>query len=84
LKPSVIAAGHGRPIQGRTSAAALERFAAAFPVPPHGRYVAEAAETGENGVVQLPPAPFDPLPPIAAAVAAGAVLGHFAAGARRR
>lgn len=72
LRPNVIAAGHGLPMKG--AADQLQQLADHFPIPSHGRYVSEPARTDETGITYLPPAPFDPLPKIAAGVAAATVL----------
>jgi glyoxylase-like metal-dependent hydrolase (beta-lactamase superfamily II) len=71
LNPFVLAAGHGEPISGPRVADELARFAREFTPPEHGRYVAEAAQANEHGVVYEPPAPPDNLPKIAAGVVAG-------------
>lgn len=71
LNPFVIAAGHGDPIAGPRVADELARFAREFTPPEHGRYVPEAAQANEHGVVYEPPAPPDNLPKIAAGVVAG-------------
>ena len=47
------------------------RFAREFAPPEHGRYVAEAAQANEHGVIYEPPAPPDNLPKIAAGLVAG-------------
>ena len=77
LRPNVVGAGHGNPITGSDLAARLQEYARRFRPPRRGRYVREAAQTDENGVVALPPAPFDPVPFATAAglLAAGIVLG---------
>ena len=72
LRPNVIAAGHGAPMQG--AADQLQRLADHFPIPSHGRYVNEPACTDETGITYLPPPPFDPVPKIATGVAAATVL----------
>ncbi len=74
LKPSVIGCGHGNPMAGPQVAGQLSDFAANFPIPDHGRYIPEPAQTGEGGVRYVPPAPPDPLPNIAAAVGITLVL----------
>ena len=84
LRPYTIAAGHGVPMTGSGLASELVDFASHFPIPSHGRYVKEGAQTNENGVVSLPPAPFDPVPKIAAALSAAAVAGTIVAVAARR
>ncbi len=81
LRPQVIAAGHGKPMHG--AADQLRWFADHFPVPRRGRYVHTPAVTDETGIRSLPPAPFDPLPLVAAGVLA-AGLGVLAARSGRR
>jgi hypothetical protein len=71
LNPFVIAAGHGEPISGPRVADELARSAREFTPPQQGRYVVEAAQANEHGVVYEPPAPPDNLPKIAAGVVAG-------------
>ena len=77
LRPKVIGAGHGVPMTN--AATGLEKLAANFPVPEHGRYVTEPALFDENGITYLPPAPPDNLPKVAGGVAAAVALA--AAGA---
>ena len=74
LDPAVLACGHGAPMNGAEVAGALERFAANFRPPPHGRYVAEPARADERGVDWLPPAPADPFPFLVGAAGIGLVL----------
>jgi len=62
LEPAIIACGHGTPMTGSDTTQKMREFAQRFSIPSHGRYVDEAAQTNETGVVALPPAPFDPLP----------------------
>jgi hypothetical protein len=84
LEPRVLACGHGAPMSGADLPGKLRRFAGAFPRPRHGRYVPEPAISDpERGVVSLPPAPADPMPMLAAGLAAGALLGHFVSGRKR-
>jgi glyoxylase-like metal-dependent hydrolase (beta-lactamase superfamily II) len=61
LQPDVIAAGHGRPMQGQEALRELEELAATWPAPHNGRYTEEPAVTNEDGIVELPPKPFDPV-----------------------
>ncbi|MDP9291237.1 MAG: MBL fold metallo-hydrolase, partial [Verrucomicrobiota bacterium] len=82
LDPEVIACGHGVPMRDRDLPARFRHFAENFKPPARGRYVGEPAITDENGVVWLPPAPFDPVPLVAAGLIAGGALGYFAS--RRR
>jgi glyoxylase-like metal-dependent hydrolase (beta-lactamase superfamily II) len=77
LRPNVAGAGHGIPMTQLNLADELERFAVRLRAPRRGRYVSQPAEVDENGVVSLPPAPFDPVP-LATAIAcfaAGVALG---------
>ena len=77
LQPRTLACGHGIPMNGENVAPELDDFAANFPIPSHGRYVEEAAQTDENGIVSLPPAPRDWLPPIALGVAATLLVANW-------
>ncbi len=75
LNPFTLGCGHGRPLTGPEVAADLNRFAEDFTPPQHGRYVGSPAQTGENGIVSLPPPAPDLFPVQAAAlVALGAAL----------
>ena len=77
LRPNVVGCGHGVPISEGDAPGRLERFAARFRPPRRGRYVRQAATTDEDGIVALPPAPFDPVPFATAAslIGAGILLG---------
>lgn len=77
LRPNVIAAGHGAPMSDPDLPERLEDFAERFRTPRHGRYVRQAARINADGVVELPPAPFDPVPfaTAAALFVAGIALG---------
>ena len=77
LRPSVLACGHGNPVSDADLGAKLEEFAENFPVPRHGRYVRQPAQVNGDGIVSLPPAPFDPVPFATAAglLAVGIALG---------
>lgn len=77
LRPNVLGCGHGVPMSGGDLPERLERFANHFRAPRHGRYVAASARTDENGVIALPPAPFDPVP---LATAGALLLGGIALG----
>src|ERR1700730_3235990 len=77
LRPNVVGCGHGVPISDSDLPERLEDFAKRFRPPRRGRYVNQPARTNENGVVDLPPAPFDPVPfaTAAALFCAGVALG---------
>jgi hypothetical protein len=62
LRPNVLGSGHGAPISDSDLPERLEHFAEHFRAPRRGRYVRQPARTDENGIVDLPPAPFDPVP----------------------
>jgi hypothetical protein len=87
LRPYTLATGHGLPLSGPQVAPMLDEFADNFQAPNYGRYVAEPAQFDEaRGVVVLPSPVPDPLPKVAAGVAAAALVGagiYFAAGAVR-
>jgi glyoxylase-like metal-dependent hydrolase (beta-lactamase superfamily II) len=78
LHPNVAACGHGIPMCDAELPERMEAFAERFRPPRHGRYVRQPARTDENGIVDLPPAPFDPVP---LATAASLVLAGIAIGA---
>lgn len=61
IQPNLIAAGHGRPMSGQEALRQLEELAATWPAPQEGRYTDEPAVTDEDGIVALPPKPFDPV-----------------------
>ncbi len=81
LRPNVVGCGHGAPISDSNLAERLEKFAARFRGPRRGRYVNRPARTNQDGIVDLPPAPFDPVPfaTAAALFCVGLALGagHF-------
>ncbi|MFN2542445.1 MAG: MBL fold metallo-hydrolase [Chthoniobacterales bacterium] len=62
LHPNAIGCGHGVPMSDSKLADRMENFAARFRAPRSGRYVRQPARTDENGIVDLPPAPFDVVP----------------------
>jgi glyoxylase-like metal-dependent hydrolase (beta-lactamase superfamily II) len=62
LRPNLVGCGHGVPISDSDLPERLENFAQRFRAPRRGRYVRQPARTNENGIVDLPPAPFDPVP----------------------
>ncbi|RTQ48892.1 MBL fold metallo-hydrolase [Hymenobacter gummosus] len=74
LQPQAIGCGHGPVIHGAEAATGLQQLADNFPMPAHGRYVAEPARIDADGVQYLPPAPKDTLPAKAALVGAGLAL----------
>jgi len=78
LRPNLLGCGHGVPISDSDLAERLEHFAQYFRAPRRGRYVRQPARTDENGIVDLPPAPFDPVP---FATAAGLFCVGLALGA---
>jgi hypothetical protein len=77
LRPNVIGCGHGIPMSDPELPERMENFAQRFRAPRSGRYVRQAAQTDENGIVDLPPAPFDPVPfaTVASLVLIGIALG---------
>ena len=79
LEPQLLATGHGPPMRGAESLAALHDLAANFrerAVPRRGRYVdGGPAVADETGVVSVPPAVDDPLPRILLGIGAAAVAG---------
>jgi len=77
LRPNVLGCGHGAPISDSDLPERLEKFARRFRAPRRGRYVKRPAKTDENGIVDLPPAPFDPVPfaTAGALLCAGLALG---------
>lgn len=80
LPVQVLGCGHGQPLTSGDVSGQLRAFSAAFRPPAHGRYVREPARWDENGIVSLPPAPFDPLPYAAAGLGIAALtLGALAA-----
>ena len=78
LHPNVVGCGHGIPMPDSSLPARLKRFADRFRAPRKGRYVQTPAGVDEEGVVSLPPAPFDPVP---FATTASLLLGGIALGA---
>jgi glyoxylase-like metal-dependent hydrolase (beta-lactamase superfamily II) len=86
LRPKVLAAGHGIPMRGAQAATQLRALANNFPIPEDGRYVREAAQTDERGIVYLPPPVADPVKigALVAAGLAGAVGAGLVVRSRRR
>ena len=74
LEPNVVAAGHGNPISGSSTAQQLKEFARNFDAPRKGRYVMGPAIADERGVVALPPPVTDTVKVASAAVAAGVIV----------
>ena len=66
--------GHGKPMSGSEVAIELQDLAANFPMPDHGRYVPEPAQTDELGIRYVPPAVPDPLPKLLAAAGIAAIM----------
>jgi len=62
LRPNVAGCGHGIPIYASDLPDRMQAFAENFHAPRRGRYVRRPAQTDENGIVDLPPAPLDPVP----------------------
>ena len=62
----------------------LERFAANFTPPDHGRYVNSPVRADEYGILYVPPAPPDPMPMYAAGVGLAAAAGLLMFAAKRR
>lgn len=78
LQPDVVGCGHGTPFCSGPISLRLARFAARFRPPRRGRYVRQSAQTDDEGVVSLPPAPLDLVPFL---TAASLVIGGVALGA---
>ena len=53
----------------------LQRFAANFTPPDHGRYVNTPVRADQYGILYVPPAPPDPVPMYAAGVGLAAAAG---------
>lgn len=78
LQPDIVGCGHGIPMKNGETSARLQGFAKQFRAPRSGRYARQPARADEQGVVSLPPAPFDPVP---FATAASLLLVGIALGA---
>ncbi|HYF03616.1 MAG TPA: MBL fold metallo-hydrolase [Patescibacteria group bacterium] len=77
IKPSIVAAGHGIPMQGDELDEQLKELAEHFrdlAVPHHGRYVDSPAVADIAGVVHVPPA-VGPSPKLLTGVAVAAAAG---------
>lgn len=75
LEPNVVAAGHGKPFTGASTAQQLKSFAESFEPPAHGRYVESPAISDETGLVAVPPPVADPKLRIAIGVGVAAAAG---------
>jgi glyoxylase-like metal-dependent hydrolase (beta-lactamase superfamily II) len=62
LRPNTVGCSHGIPISHSDLPERMQAFANKFRPPKNGRYSRHAALTDENGIVDLPKAPFDPVP----------------------
>jgi len=72
LRPRVVACGHGTPLAGPQTAAALEELAAHFDQverPAQGRYVRQPAIINDSGVVSVPPPVIKPVVKVAVGIA---------------
>ncbi len=78
LRPNVAGCGHGIPITDSNLPDRMQFFSETIRPPRRGRYARRPARTDENGIVDLPPAPFDPVP---LATAASLLLAGIALGA---
>lgn len=84
LEPSSVGAGHGHPVIAPDTAERLHQFVDGFHLPAKGRYVARPARADMSGVIDLPPAPPDPLPKmIVVGVAATALIAALAVSRKR-
>jgi glyoxylase-like metal-dependent hydrolase (beta-lactamase superfamily II) len=87
LRPKVAATGHGLPMYGDELLDQLELLFRNFDervIPHHGRYIHQAAEADENGVISLPPPVPDPLPKIMVGVGLVTLAGMAVLAIRRR
>ncbi len=87
LRPTVAATGHGLPMYGEEMLHQLEVLFHEFDqraVPNQGRYIHEAAEADENGVISVPPPVPDNFPKIMAGVGLVALAGLATLAVRRR
>lgn len=75
LKPSLVAAGHGVPMEGPQMPATFRAFADRMTPPRNGRYVDEPVLADEGGVVSMPPPPPDRIGVALRAATIGAVAG---------
>lgn len=74
LQPYVVGCGHGSPMSGSDVASELNDLAVNFPMPEHGRYVPDPAQTDERGIRYVPPSVPDSLPKLIAALGITAAL----------
>lgn len=81
LEPSVIAAGHGKPMSGPSLQEDLQQLVIQFDTkakPARGRYVKEAALSNEDGVLYIPDAePIDARQVAAIALVSTLILSTF-------
>jgi glyoxylase-like metal-dependent hydrolase (beta-lactamase superfamily II) len=87
LEPSIVATGHGTPMEGEEMREALHGLADHFTdraVPSSGRYVDEPALVNLEGVQYIPPAHNRNLILSAAGITAAALLGFFLVHRSRR
>lgn len=87
LRPTVAATGHGLPMAGEDMLHQLEQLVREFDeraVPAKGRYIHQAAETDENGVISVPPAVSDSFPKIMAGVGLITLAGLAALAVKQR
>lgn len=84
LNPDTVAAGHGHPIKGPSTAERFRAFARNFTPPAQGRYVRQPARFDETGVVALPPPVSDPVGKALVGVTLGVVGFWLAAELKAR
>ncbi|GEO06179.1 MBL fold metallo-hydrolase [Adhaeribacter aerolatus] len=87
LRPKVAATGHGLPMYGDELLDQLGLLFREFDqraLPHQGRYIHQAAEADESGVISLPPPVPDPVPKIMVGVGLVALAGMAVLAIRRR
>lgn len=87
LRPKIAATGHGLPMYGEELLEQLQTLFREFDeraLPHQGRYVKQAAEADETGVISLPPPVPDPLPKIMVGVGLVTLAGMAVLAIRRR
>ena len=75
LEPSWLGVGHGKPLQGADLHQKLDSFLEYATIARKGRYVARPVRQLEDGTLDIPPVPPDPVEKAAGVLIAGAVLG---------